>query len=236
MRTRFGVPVSLVLGVLIPCAATAQMGLGGATSTTYGVILGANASSVSETFQAIKDLAGAAVSTKRRVGLNAGIFVNKSLFGGLSLQPEAHYTQTGVTYNIRTTTTPVTTGAASLKLDYVEVPVLLRLDLGKNASRLHPFLYAGASGAFRITCEIGSTINTTTVTTACSENTTSTSKDPIEKYDMNAIGGAGFSISALGRSYSLSGRYSRGLQKLSTETTGAQPKNSVFSVQLGIGF
>lgn len=236
MCARRCVSVSLLLSVSVAGTLSAQMGLGAASRVTYGVILGANAASVSETFQAIKDLAGAAVSTKRRVGLNGGIYINASLLGGVSLQPEAHYSQTGVTYDVKALGNNPTTGSASLKMDYVEVPVLLRLDLGKKASHLHPFVYAGAGGAFRISCEIGSTVNTTTVKKACTENTTSTSKDPIEKYDVSAIGGGGFSISGFGRSYSLSGRYTRGLSKITTETTGAAPKNSVFSVQLGIGF
>ena len=223
MRRRFCLPVSTLLCLAVPAVGTAQQ---------VGIILGANVSTVSETFQAIKAITGAAVKTERRVGFNGGIFVNKSLVGPFSLQPEAHYSQTGVTYSVSNSSATV---SAALKVDYVEIPVLLRMDFGKG-SPLHPFVYGGAGGAFRITCDISTTAAATTVTKACSENTTSTSKDPIEKYDVSAIGGAGLALSGLGRSFALSARYSHGLSKVTTETTGAAPKNSVFSVQMAIGF
>lgn len=223
MRRRFCLPVSTLLCLAVPAVGSTQQ---------MGIILGANVSTVSETFQAIKNLTGAAVKTERRVGFNGGIFINKSLVGPFSLQPEAHYSQTGVKYTVSNSSATV---SAALNVDYVEIPVLLRMDFGKG-SPLHPFIYGGPGGAFRISCDISTITSATTVKTGCAENTTSTSKDPIEKYDVSAIGGAGLSLSGLGRSFALSARYSHGLSKITTETTGAAPKNSVFSVQMAIGF
>ena len=236
MRRPFCWSAMTLLSLGIPTVLSAQMGLGAASRTTYGAVLGANVSSVSETFQVIKDFAGAVVNTKRRAGFSGGFFINRPLAGGVSLQPEAHYSQKGVTYDVRSLASPSTSARVALKVDYVEVPVLLRMDLGRKASHLHPFFYGGAGGAFRISCNFSTTVTTSTVSQACSENTTSTSKDPIEKYDVTAIGGGGLAISALGRSYALSGRYTQGLSKLSTDAAGASPKNTTFSVQLAIGF
>jgi len=218
--------------ILAPTTARAQFG-GGATHTSFGILIGSNLSSISDADRGVRDVFGAAFDTKRRVGLNAGIYASIPLAGAFALQPEAHYSQQGVTYE---STLSGNSAKFGLKVDYVEVPVLLRIDVGNKASHLHPILLLGASGAFRISCSTSATSGSSTFSQQCSENTTSTSPDPIKKYDVAAIGGAGLSLSALGRSYALTVRYSQGLSNISTQSnSNISPKNSVLSVQLSIG-
>ncbi len=238
MRTRFWISATAFALATVPSVLSAQLSRGAAPQSRYGILIGSNLSSVSETFQAVKSVVGAAYNTKRRVGLNAGVYANIPLPGAFSLQPEAHYSQKGVSYEVTNLNAQTTSATVGLKLDYVEVPVLLKIDIGSKASSIHPILFVGASGAFRITCniDVSSNISSLNSSKACTENTTSTSKDPIEKYDVSAVGGAGLSVSALGRSYALTLRYVQGLSKISTDAGGSSPKNTVFSVQLGIGF
>lgn len=221
-----------------PTLAHAQMGMGGgmgaASSTpSFGALIGTNFSTISEADKATRAVVGAAFDRKKRVGLKAGVFLNIPLAGAVSLQPEAHYSQQGVTYE---STISAAAPKASVKIDYVEVPVLLRIDLGPKASMIHPILFGGASGAFRISCNVTSTSGSTSLTKACSENTTSTSKDPLKKYDASAIAGAGLAVNAMGRAYALTLRYTQGLSNISTDNSGSSPKNASFSVQLGLGF
>jgi hypothetical protein len=218
---------------LTPSTARAQVGGAAASHTSFGILIGSNLSSISDADRGVRDVLGAAFDTKRRVGLNAGIYASIPLFGAVALQPEAHYSQQGVTYE---STISGSSAKLGLKVDYVDVPVLIRVDVGNRASHLHPILLLGASGAFRISCSTSATSGSSTFSQQCSENTTSTSTDPIKKYDVAAIGGAGLSLSALGRSYALTVRYSRGLSNISTQSgSNISPKNSVLSLQLSIG-
>ncbi len=219
--------------MLAPTALRAQLSSGATPHTSYGILLGTNLSSLSDADRGIRDVFGGAFDTKRRVGLNAGIYATFPLAGAFALQPEAHYSQQGVTYESAVSSNSL---KVNLKVDYVEVPVLLRVDVGNKASHLHPILLVGASGAFRISCSTQATSGSTKVSQQCSENTTASSPDPIKKYDVAAIGGAGLSLSALGRSYALTVRYSQGLSNISTQDlNNSKPKNSVLSVQLSIG-
>jgi hypothetical protein len=222
-----------ISATLTPTASRAQVGGAAASHTSFGILIGSNLSSISDADRGVRDVFGAAFDTKQRVGLNAGVYASIPLVGALSLQPEAHYSQQGVTYE---STITGNTAKLGLKLDYVEVPVLLRLEVGNSASHLHPILLVGASGAFRVSCSTSATSGSSTFSQQCSENTTSTTTDPIKKYDVAAIGGAGLSLSALGRSYALTVRYSRGLSNISTQSgSNISPKNSVLSLQLSIG-
>ncbi len=230
MRTRNSLAVAAL--ALIPATLSAQLGLGAVSATQFGLIIGSNIASVSEADRGVRAVVGAAYDKKRRVGLNAGIYATIPLAGPFSLQPEAHYSQQGVTFTANTTGTAPT---AALKVDYVQVPVLLRIDAGSKESMIHPIFFAGASGAFRISCNVGVNSSGTNTTQQCSENTTSSAKDRLKKYDVSAVGGAGFAVHGLGRAYTLSLRYAQGLANISTESGGAAPKNSVLSIQLGIG-
>jgi len=231
--------IATLTTALTPAPAAAQFGMPGAgvgaagTSPRYGFIIGTNLSSISDADDGIRAVVGAAYDKKKRVGLNAGLFLNIPLRGAFSLQPEAHYSQQGVTYESTLTTQAQ---SASLKIDYVQIPLLLRVDVGSRSSSIHPILFAGASGAFRISCDVSFSAGSTKVSEACSENTTSSEPDPIRKYDVSAVGGAGLAVSAMGRSYALTIRYAQGLANISTDNTGSSSKNSVISVQLGVGF
>ena len=242
-------PRRIVTGLAAVCACTlaiataarAQVGLGrlpgsgggGASAGPhFGVIIGTNLASISDADRGVTAVVGAAYDTKRRVGLNAGVYGTFHVVGALSLQPEAHYSQQGVTYQ---STVSASAASAAFKIDYVQVPVLLRLDVA-GSHALHPILLAGASGAFRISCTIDNTTGSASLSRACSENTTSTVTDPIKKYDVSAVGGAGLVLAGMGRSYALTIRYAQGLANLSTVSgSTANPRNSVFSIQLAIG-
>lgn len=235
MRSRTCLGSIAAFVALAPIVVSAQMGMGaGGSGANYGIMVGTNVSTVSEAERGVGVVASAAYDKTKRIGLNAGVFLNVPLFGGLSLQPEAHYSQQGVTLTQKNTTNAA---KATFKVDYAEVPLLLRLDLAKG-SFIHPVLYGGASGAFRVTCDIDLTAGSTSTKQSCSENTTSTSKDPITKYDVSAIGGAGFAVNALGRSYTLTGRYTQGLSNISTATAAGSStaKHSVVSILLSMGF
>ncbi|MEP6765126.1 MAG: porin family protein [Gemmatimonadaceae bacterium] len=228
MRIRLTAIVVAAFGVLLPAAAFAQTKM---ARPTFGILIGTNIATISDADQGIGDLVGASFDKKKRIGLDAGVFVQIPLGGMLSLQPEVHYAQNGVSITS-------STGAVSsldLKIDYLEIPVLLRLDAGGADAAVHPILLAGASGAYRLKCSLSGTGGGTSVSTDCNAGTDS--EDPFKKSDFSLVGGAGLAFTSMGHSLSLQARYTHGLSSIATTSTAASnPKNRALSILLGIGF
>ncbi len=74
-------------------------------------------------------------------GLAVGLFTNISLSGGLSIQPELLYVQKGAKLSDESE------GSITLKANYVEIPVLLKLGFGNNGPAT-PCLFVGPAFAF----------------------------------------------------------------------------------------
>lgn len=97
-------------------------------------------------------IAGAAFSSLRgidgldsRTGLIGGLSLVLPSRGLLTLQPELLFSSKGAKGS--------TTSATGLQLDYVEVPVLLRLTLAREGT-VHPHLYAGPYLGLEIDCSV----------------------------------------------------------------------------------
>ena len=228
MRIRHSAIALAAFAVLLPAAVFAQSGN---ARPTFGILIGTNVATISDADQGIGDVVGGSFDKKYRVGLNAGVFMKIPLGGMLSLQPEVHYAQNGVSITS-------STGAVSnidLKLDYLEVPVLLRLDAGGAGAAVHPILLAGASGAYRLKCSLSAKGGGTSVSQDC--NTGTSSEDPFKKSDFSLVGGAGIAFASMGHSLSLQARYTHGLSSIATNNTATtNPKNRAFAILLGIGF
>lgn len=228
MRIRHTALAVAAFGVLLPAAVFAQTGN---ARPSFGILIGTNIATISDADQGIGDLVGGSFNKKYRVGLNAGVFMKIPLGGMLSLQPEVHYAQNGVSI----TSSAGSVSSIDLKLDYVEVPVLLRLDAGGAGAAVHPILLAGASAAYRIKCSLSGTGGGTSVSQQCDSGTSS--EDPFKKSDFSLVGGAGIAFASMGHSLSLQARYTHGLSSIATNNTDtSNPKNRAFAVLLGIGF
>jgi hypothetical protein len=237
MSRRFRI-VSAVALCLLPVALQAQGGMGAPRGIKFGILLGAGVSTISDAKKAAAAEFTAALDTKRRKGLDGGIFVQIPIAGMVSLQPEAHYAQKGVTLSA----TEATVGAINLdlKIDYVEIPVLLRLDIGSQNSMIHPVLLGGASVAMRLSCKTSLSAAGSSTTTDCDVNGDGTSMpDPFKKQDYGLVGGAGLALSGAGRTFLLQLRYNQGLTTVASkdaQINGASIKNATFSLLLGVGF
>ena len=201
---------------------------------SLGILLGTNIATVTDAEKGFDNPGGATVNKKMRIGLNVGVFAKIPLAGMVSLQPEVHYAQNGVTLEGKGTEVR----KLDVRVDYVEVPVLLRLDIPTSSS-IHPILLAGASAAYRVKCQLAASASGTSMSFDCDAITGagSTSPDPLKKSDFSVVGGAGLAMTSMGRSISLQARYTHGLQNIATETAdGIKPKNRALSILLGIGF
>ncbi|HYW30725.1 MAG TPA: porin family protein [Gemmatimonas sp.] len=184
-------------------------------------------------------------STARRLGFQVGAFLTVPLRGALSFQPELHFIQKGATTSITVDVDEQVPLAADLevRLAYVEVPLLLRLDLGSGA-RFRPFLVAGPSLGLRVGCELsvavdglgafGSGCDGQGGFGAPEEGTVM--EDPIKKFDAGGIIGGGITGLLQGRNVSAQVRYSRGFTSLLRESGGVTTMNTGLSILFGVGF
>ena len=207
-----------------------------------GALFGASLASISDADLVNEfDVGGdGAAEVKRRLGFQLGAYLTKPLTRNVSLQPELHYIQKGA--KAEGTATDIEGGEVlsaevGIKLAYVEVPLLLRVDMGSR--RLRGFLVAGPAVALRVGCKASVAALGLSFEVDCDEDDDDpeTPDDPFKKYDLGGIVGLGVAGDASGRAVSAQVRYSRGLVSISSETiAGYSPRNTVISILFGVGF
>jgi hypothetical protein len=227
MRSRF-LSLAVVVALLTPNDAPAQ-------STRVGAYLGSSIATLQEADNALLGLGSAAVTRERRIGVQAGLWLNRPLVGGLSLQPEVHYTQKGARYRSAIGLGfEIASGSAALELAYLEVPLLLRLDLA-NTGGVRPFVLAGPAIAYRSGCRLNVQANGIGANFDCNEEFANANLgDGLRTFDTNAVFGGGLAFRLGGREYSAGVRYSAGLTSISEVVSGVT--NGNYSVLLGLGF
>lgn len=163
------------------------------------------------------DAEGADVSFDRRTGFVGGLFVIWPANARAALQIEALYSQKGAKINEGG-------GEGELELDYLEIPVLVRLSSDRSMpTSFHVF--AGPSVGFRLRAHAKSEFG--------GESEDEDISDDIERLDFGLAVGAGLE---LGR-FIVDGRYTWGLVNINKEEPDeVKVKNRVFSVMAGIRF
>lgn len=121
------------------CASPASAG-----AVAFGAKLGLALSNVTGVPDSWSD------NTSYRTGLVAGIHVNYAFDEVFSVQPELLYAQKGVVGNVYGGVIDI---EATPKLDYLEIPVLLKATFG-GAGKVHPCVYAGPSLAIAVSSEL----------------------------------------------------------------------------------
>lgn len=153
-------------------------------------------------------------------GFNVGVFTEIPLTESISIQPEIGYTTKGaeLVYN-----NALLSGTAKFRLNYVEVPVLLKANLTDNFN-----LQFGPYAAFLVDSKV--TNESSNATFNFEQNI---SKDDLNKFDMGLAAGIGFETDNFGMGL----RYNYGLTTVGKERTVLgqtytypDSKNSVFSL------
>jgi len=153
--------------------------------------------------------------------------------GGVTLElplPNQWSFETGALYALKgwTRVEPQTGDRAVVKLDYLQIPALLRYDF-RNASPITPFVGAGASLSFRSQCGLSATTATTgeTQDVSCAEVEQANSQFGFHSVDWGALFAGGVAAD-LGRSrLTLQARYEYGL-------TDVQKNNNAHSRALAL--
>jgi opacity protein-like surface antigen len=141
-----------------------------------------------------------------RMGFMGGVMLVSPLGTAVSIQPELLYTMKGA--KVESLEDNFT---GTVKMNYIEVPVLLRLDLATSGG-VRPFVYGGPAIAYKVGCSVELREGTTTINADCD-----TGPDPADfkSTDFSAVAGAGLAFNMAGRMASIGARYDYGLTKFS---------------------
>jgi hypothetical protein len=141
-------------------------------------------------------------NTKMRTGFNAGLFAKLPLTNYLAVQPELYYTTKGaeVTYN-----NTFVNGTAGFHFNYIEVPLLLVLNITQNFN-----VHAGPYAAFLINGKVKNESNVNLFDFEENLNT-----DDYNTFEAGLAIGAGIDLKAV----SLGARYNHGLTNVGKERT-----------------
>ena len=152
----------------------------------------------------------------------AGVYFDFKL-GFVSVQPEILYTRMGAKIEDE-----VEDFRLEYRLDYVQVPVLLKLNI-VPAGPIRPFLYGGGYGAYLVKAEGFMELGT--------ESDTADIIEDYQRYDYGVVGGGGLAFKLPGVSLSVEGRYNYGLANIIKDPIeGEAMKNRSIMVLVGVGF
>jgi hypothetical protein len=133
---------------------------------------------------------------KPRFGLAGGISYKLDLIMGLSIQPEVLYVQKGVVYEGTMTQGSYSlSGKSTFKLDYIDIPVLVKFNLPVPV--LSPYIEAGASYGILLSAKEKDEITTTNIPGMTPGSSETDIKNSISKNDLSFLIGLGVELSIL---------------------------------------
>lgn len=179
----------------------------------YGVTAGVN----------LANVGGSDVdNSDTRTGLVAGVYASWPMQNGFSFRPSVLYSMEGA----KASDLGID---ATLRMDYVRVPVMFRYTW-PMAGKSRPFVALGPSFGYQLKCDETATFNGASVTESCDAAAEGDSQR--KKFDVSGRAEAGLDFDMSGRTLSIGGAYSYGFTDVATH---ADVKNRVFSIFLAIG-
>ena len=146
-----------------------------------------------------------AQDAKRRTGIMAGVLLVAPVTPIFAIQPELLYTMKGAKFNDAGVT-------GTLKMNYIEIPVLARFDVPSSGG-VRPFFYVGPSVSFKVSCDVTAEFQGQSESASCDDPTLGEAN--VKSVDYGAIVGAGLAFDVSGRAFTLGARYDHSLAKIS---------------------
>lgn len=168
------------------------------------------------------NLAGAEDDLDSRTGVHAGLVLDFSFpLSPIGIESGIYYSQKGAEVSEAGAT-------ATWKLDYIEVPVLAKINVGPPGP-FSPHFVAGPYAAYNINSEYDISAGSASASEDFSEFTS--------EIDFGGVIGVGADFSLGITKLNIQGRYSRGLIDINDNgVDGDGEYNSVFSISAGIMF
>jgi hypothetical protein len=165
--------------------------------------------------------------TSRRVGLVAGGWFRPSAAARVSFQAEALFTEKGVKFDSVPfevdSSGSVIFGSVTIRVRYIEVPLLARVDFSAPGSSARVFAVGGAAPAFKLSARARTELG--------AEQDTRDIGDDVESVDVGLVGGLGVEF---GRAV-IEARYTHGVLNINVDDNDPNDRiqNRVFSVTVG---
>lgn len=180
-----------------------------------------------ENLNGLLDFADGMVSTRNRTGFYAGVNASIPLGAGVSIQPGLHYTQKGYEmagdFAVKGMEFLGANAKAKLQNDYIDIPVLIKADLGGFQVFAGPQFSYLASSKLRTTASVlGFSLL----------NETMDAKDQFNSWDMGLTGGLGYQFK---NGFNVAASYNYGLSKVDANKNIAGYNNG-FKIGVGINF
>ncbi|WP_157942190.1 porin family protein [Salinibacter altiplanensis] len=162
-----------------------------------------------------------------RTGFMAAVFVVADFGGPVALQPEMRYIQKGnqIEFTVRNSDGEIESGSITTKADYIEVPILARVEL-PAAGPVAPHVLAGPTLGFSVNTAAEATLGERSQAIRVGED-----------FSGNAIGldfGAGADIELGAATLTVDGRFGLGLSDVPGLRFSAQ--NRGIAVTVGVVF
>lgn len=214
--------VGLLAGAMMmgaPVAGVAAQGIPLVPSRpTIGIMAGVNLASISG--DDISDV-------DNRTGVLGGVFVTFHLTNSFGIEPEALYSQRGASLS------DAGDFDATIKMDYIEIPVLLRFGI-PVVGPIRPFFVAGPSFGFQSKCAVTAEGSGVSASVDCDQF----DEDPeasidSKSFDLSGVVGAGLDFRLGGTTLMVGARYQHGFSDVVKD---ASAKNRTWSIVAGLGF
>ena len=168
-------------------------------------------------------IVGPDVDYDYRKGWGLGAFLHLPVSDMLSVQPEILYLQKGAYSS-------VPFGDLLIALDYVEIPVLLRISVSVEGT-VAPYFLVGPALGFKAGCEITTELNGDEGKMDCDET-----GFEVKSMDFGGVVGTGLSIGAGPGSIHLGARYNHGFTSLDDSEEDWDLGSRAFSFLAGYSF
>lgn len=210
----------LALGsAFIPSVATAQR----PGDMTIGVMAGVNYATVDQ------DPELGDVTFHYKVGLLAGGFLGVQVNEVFSVEPQVLYSQKGTKVKGTGSNSSL---EGTVRISYIEVPVLGKFWFPVSNSQVTPFVFAGPVVAFNVGCTLKGEILSVTGSEDCDK----TSVVKVKSTDFSATGGGGIEFRAGNQLVRVDARYTHGFTDINDSGDNREIKNRAFAATVGLGF
>jgi Outer membrane protein beta-barrel domain len=179
---------------------------------------------------------GGDATDEAKTKLNLGASIPLFHIGPISVVPEVYYAQRGGDRQLNTTVNGVANPLASFSMNYIEVPLLLRLGL-PLAGPLSLYVGGGPSYAWQLKCDVSFVGIDGGEEQDCNETQFSSARTALNSADKGIVGNAGVNLSVgpLGV-INLDFRVTRGLDRIVEDASDLETKTQAMSLMLGYSF
>jgi outer membrane protein with beta-barrel domain len=179
---------------------------------------------------------GGDATTDAKTRLNLGASIPLLHIGPISVVPEVYYAQRGGDRQLNTTVGGVVNPVASFSMNYIEVPLLLRLGF-HLVGPFSAYVGGGPSYAWQLKCDVSFAAlaaQSGGEEQDCKETQFSSARTALKSADRGAVGNAGINLSVgpVG-ALNLDFRVVRGLARIVEDEDGPDVKSQSVSLMLG---